>query len=306
MKRQANFSISSEAKLSSKDVPDLVSLLKDANDILIEEPNYQVLKSDKPIVFVGDTHGDIETTEKIMKKFLGTHLLVFLGDYVDRALVDLGSIKNVSYILDKKVNHNDIVILRGNHEFEYLFEYYGFGSELAQIDNSDKTLLKHFRDVFSNLPYVAVTENGLIALHGGIPDIDSADEIKKLPKGLLNYEANKVVLQIVWNDNICDSKARLGSEGFLDGNRDGDDRFLLYGEPYFSKKMDLLGKNVLVRGHDYREKGYSLDDRILTIFSSRSSQKYVDSGRLKGVYVAVLDSQEIVKTAKNLKIEQIK
>lgn len=295
--------IFSKREISREDVPKLVSLLKNANEILKEELNYQILRSDKPIVFVGDTHGDIETTEKVMKKFLKTHLLVFLGDYVDRAPIPSGSIKNMYCVLENKIKYpGNVVMLRGNHEFEEIFQYYGFTYELEQIDTPDKILSYHFKEVFSNLPYVATTENGLIGLHGGIPNISSADEIISISKGIHDYKDNTIVLQTVWNDNVCNSREDLGVEGFNGGNRSGDERFLLYGEPYFSKKMNILEKKILVRGHHPDAKGYSLDDRILTVFTS---QGYADDGNLKGVYVAVLDPQKNINTAKDLKIEEI-
>lgn len=291
-----------EKEILKKDIPTLVSLLQEANGILKEEPNYQLLKSDRPIVFIGDTHGDIKTTQKVVEKYLKTHVLVFLGDYVDRAPIHQGSIKNISYILSNKRNNPDrIVMLRGNHEFERIFRRYGFEKELYPID-TDGILLDNFKEVFSNLPYVAATENGILALHGGIPDINSLDELDSLPKGILDYENNKMILQIVWNDNIQDGKMKIGLEGFVGYNRGGDERFLTYGEPYFSNKMRMIGKKILLRSHDYREKGYSLNDKIVTIFTST---KYADKGRLKGAYVVLLNPQEKIKTAKELKIEQI-
>ena len=297
-----NFLLSLEEKILKEDVPNLVPLLQEANDLLKEEPNYQSLKSDRPIVVIGDTHGDVKTTKKVVEKYLKTHTLVFLGDYVDRAPEHQGSIKNVSYILHNKINNPEkIVMLRGNHEFEAVFQRYGFGLELYPLDD-DRTLLGNFKEVFSNLPYVATTENGVLALHGGIPDISSVDELVSLPKGIFDYEDDKAILQIVWNDNIQDAKMKLGPEGFVGGNRGGDERFLTYGEPYFSNKMRMLGKKILLRAHDYREKGYSLNDKILTIFTAT---QYADRGRLKGAYVAILDPQAEIKTAKDLKIEKI-
>lgn len=53
-------------------------------------------------VFVGDTHGDLDASKKVVDKYLrkGTKIC-FLGDYVDRGSK---SMENVSYLLSKKEN----------------------------------------------------------------------------------------------------------------------------------------------------------------------------------------------------------
>jgi len=64
--------------------------------------------------------------------------------------------------------------------------------------------------------------------------------------------------------------------------------------------MSLLGKKVLVRGHNQNLKGYSLNNKVLTVFSSR---RYTNYGNLKGAYVAILDPQKEINNALDLKIE---
>ena len=43
------------------------------------------------------------------------------------------------------------------------------------------------------MPYVASTDNGVIALHGGIPDVHSVDELNSIPKCVHYYQKNIVV-----------------------------------------------------------------------------------------------------------------
>src|SRR3989338_599417 len=280
----------------------LIQLLDNTSSIFANEPNYKTLGEDKPIVFIGDTHGDFETTKKIVKKFGETHLLVFLGDYVDRAPEGQCSLNNICYLLElKEKNHANIEMLRGNHEFPEIFYYYGFGNEIYEIyENED--LLNNFIELFSQMPYVVTTKNGLIGLHGGLPNISSIDELRNIPKGIKHYSHHKIVSQIVWNDNLKDGASQ--KDGIFFSERDFKlDEAFLYGEPYFSKQMEILGKNVLVRGHDYQAKGFNLNKKVLTIFTSRM---YADYGSLKGVYVAVMDDpKKEIKTAKDLRIEQI-
>ncbi|PJA83945.1 MAG: serine/threonine protein phosphatase, partial [Candidatus Nealsonbacteria bacterium CG_4_9_14_3_um_filter_37_29] len=43
------------------------------------------IKKAKKVIFVGDTHGDLEASQKIIKDYLKPeNKFVFLGDYVDR------------------------------------------------------------------------------------------------------------------------------------------------------------------------------------------------------------------------------
>ena len=69
-----------------------------------------------------------------------------------------------------------------------------------------------------------------------------------------------------------------------------------------SEQMNLLNKKVLVRGHNYNLKGYSLNNKVLTIFSSKI---YAEYGNLKGIYVAISDPQKEIKDALDLRIEYI-
>ncbi len=43
------------------------------------------IKKAKKVIFVGDTHGDLEASQKVIKDYLKPgNKIVFLGDYVDR------------------------------------------------------------------------------------------------------------------------------------------------------------------------------------------------------------------------------
>ena len=275
-------------------------LLKDATSLFSKESNYIEVPSDKQIVFAGDTHGDIDTTENIFKKYPHGFRFVFLGDYVDRAPLEYGSIKNINYLLRKKLKDpTDVFLLRGNHEFSDVYECYGFLDELKRASTDYAKLSELFSIMFGKMRYVASTQNGLIALHGGLPIINNLECLKEIPKDIVSSQKNKTVSQITWNDNTN----RI--DGFaVNVSRMFDNDFsILYGEDFFNKTMEKIGKNVLVRGHDYNAKGYSFHDRLLTIFTSSS---YSDRGFLKGRYVAVMDDpQKKITNCKELKIVMV-
>jgi serine/threonine-protein phosphatase 2B catalytic subunit len=289
----------SDAKL---DLENVKSLLSEVTHIFGSEPNYIMLKSDKPLVFAGDTHGDIDATRYVCERHKDKRL-VFLGDYIDRARKPNGSIENILYLFEKKLEKpDDIILLRGNHELRRICQHSGFFMELYNSFYSRADFIfEGFCAAFNQLPYVASTENGLLALHGGLPNIKCASELQNIPKGIDSDDDSKLVAQILWNDNTD-----LFSDSMPNWRRgyDGKDEFIVtYGKDYFAKKMRLLKKNVLVRGHDYEEKGYSFNNRLLTIFTSLS---YSLDGRMKGAYYAILDDmQKDIRSTKRLRVEFI-
>jgi hypothetical protein len=60
-------------------------LVREVAEIFDGETRLIELPSRGKVVFVGDTHGDLDATERVITRFLkGTNTLLFLGDYVDR------------------------------------------------------------------------------------------------------------------------------------------------------------------------------------------------------------------------------
>ncbi|MBT5022376.1 hypothetical protein HOK51_03345 [Candidatus Woesearchaeota archaeon] len=285
-----------------------LDFIKKASTIFETEPSLIELPLNKPIAFVGDTHGDFETTEKVYNMFSGSHLLVFLGDYIDRAPKENGSIKNISYLLQKKIeNPRDIILLRGNHDVASIPltwppEFY---VSLAKFEKDYVLPISSVYDMtFSSMPYVATTKNGIIGLHGAIPQIKSIDDLVNLPKGIVDSKDNKLIDDLLWSDLDHEEKYGMGEAGFIPNeqrSRTGS-KGIIINEKYFEEKMKLLEKNVLLRGHDALAKGYCFNNRVLTIFTS---EKYIDKGNMKGVFVALMkDPQKEIKTAKDLTIIQ--
>jgi len=284
-----------------KSLGNIKKMLIDVRQIFAEEPNYIIVPSDKPSVWVGDTHGDFLASNIIFDKYKRNYRKIVLGDYVDYATVSGESIENIIFLIKQKLKTpEDVVLLRGNHEFEDIFFKYGFSGEISRRFGSQKfDFYEWITEAFGQMPYVAATDNGLLGMHGGLPDIRRAAGIRKLPKGLRDYRKNKIVSQIVWNDNSSDVE-------YCEPNtirKFEDDFALVYGERFFDEKMRILKKNCLVRGHDTENKGYDFHDRVLTIITSI---QYSGQGSIKGGYVAVMrDPQKELKTCNNLEIVQI-
>ncbi len=75
---------------------EIKELLNEAEKSFVSEAKLIQLESGK-VIFVGDTHGDLEATEKIVHRYLKSdNKLVFLGDYVDRGPA---SLENINFLI---------------------------------------------------------------------------------------------------------------------------------------------------------------------------------------------------------------
>jgi len=203
-------------------------------------------------VFVGDTHGDIEATREVLDLFFKPgYTLVFLGDYVDRGEA---SRENISLLLEKKLEAPDrLYLLMGNHEGYAFEDFYP-----AEFWNS---LSEEEIDIWSSicgmLPYMAVSDNGLIALHGVPPTIIG-------PAGLTAIEdiapGSVAWRTLVWGDFTVRPQKIAFSP--IWGRP-------TYGRDYFEFVMSEFGKSVLIRAHQKDIPETVFDGRCLTIMTSR-------------------------------------
>ncbi len=122
---------------------------------------------DVPLLFVGDTHGDWEATQTILKRYWETPtVFVFLGDYVDRGPCQ---IENINLLLELKTRAPQrLVLLRGNHEIPSINRAYGFYNTLLdQLGD----ITNQYWTTFANLPLAAISRSQRIfAVHGGISE----------------------------------------------------------------------------------------------------------------------------------------
>lgn len=171
-----------------------------------------------------------------------------MGDYVDRGKK---SMENINYLLIAKILYpENLMLLQGNHEAIKILKFYP-----ADFWYS---LSGKFYDLYSNLlsklPLVVTTKNGIIALHGSLPNVSNLSEINRIERG------SEMWREITWGD-LCD----------IDENILGDDPMTgrpRFGRGYFNKIMRSLGMNILIRSHQPSAKTKMFDDRCITIFTS--------------------------------------
>ncbi len=253
-------------------------LLNEAEKRLASEARLIRLESGQAI-FVGDTHGDLEATQKTIRTYLAPDSkLVFLGDYVDRGPA---SLDNINLLLEQKIEHPDsIYLLMGNHEGHAVFTFH----PADFWEGLDAELRQRYSSVLSGLPLAVSTPNGIIALHGALPDVSSLEDIDRIEPGSTEWR------QITWGD----WQERRG--GFL--GIDPCSGRPQFGRGWFEEIMSRLGKHVLVRSHQPDAPPTMYGKRCLTIFTSSAYRHYVSERT-----IALVDLKKEVKSADDIEIE---
>lgn len=237
-----------------------ISDIKETN--VVVDKGIVYLPAEGKAIFVGDTHGELNTIKNIISEnnFIervskGEKLyLVLTGDYVDRGPQ---SIENIETLLDLKQKYpENVIMLKGNHETAGVNQRYGFRASIYDKygSKSQAEVWNKYNAVFNELPYVLVTGNGIVALHGGIPEgIKSFNDLTKL-------SANQKE-QVLWSDPNEEVR------GFVASSRGAGNEF---GQDAFNNFMDNIGGKVLIRSHQYFQEGFkkSFDGKLITIFSA--------------------------------------
>jgi predicted phosphodiesterase len=261
-------------------IQQILGLLGAVEDRFDQEGNLINLDSGV-VVFVGDTHGDLEATRIVVDKYLNSeNTLVFLGDYVDRGPA---SAENLALLLSLKLEYPDnLFLLMGNHEGRSAIQFY----PADFWDSLEPEMSARYAAVLSKLPLVVSASNGIIALHGALPYVEKLDDICDISVGDTKW------WHITWGDWMEQEGRRTGAYGF--GGRPQ------FGQTWFDENMARLGKKVLIRSHqpDIRRTIYG--GRCLTILTSSAYSAYVSERT-----IAIADLSKEINTVDDLTIEVV-
>ena len=251
-------------------------LIEKAGRVFEKEPRLIHLPSEGKVVFVGDTHGDLDASQQVIHQYLKIpYRIVFLGDYVDRGEY---SEENIQYLFSMKLKHPDqLFLLAGNHEGFMLKELYpaNFWDSLSQEKKEE------YGHLFSKLPLATVTQNGILALHGGLPDLKSLEELNQIELGDTHWD------RIVWGDFVENEIEILGD---LWGRPQ-------FGRPYFERIMERYQKQVLIRSHQPNSPLTMFKKRCITIFTSYFYRPIRT--------VAIVDLEKEIQTSEDVVLERI-
>ena len=267
-----------EGKLYLVTREEMKELLNKAERQFASEAKLITLESGT-LIFVGDTHGDLEATEKIIHRYLkAENKLVFLGDYVDRGPA---SLKNINFLLGQKIEHPDsLYLLMGNHEGHAAVSFH----PADFWEGLDTELRQRYSEVLSKLPLAMSTSNGIIALHGALPDVSGLEDIRRIKLGSTKWH------QITWGDWQEREGRFLGTDPYT-----GRPQF---GRGWFEEIMSRLGKRVLIRSHQPDAPPTMYSKRCLTIFTSSAYRHHISERT-----IALVDLKKVVKSADDIEIE---
>ncbi|MHA1746962.1 MAG: metallophosphoesterase [Promethearchaeota archaeon] len=241
-------------------------------------------------LLVGDTHGSIEDSLKLIQYFIreiqeassGGHdvKIVFIGDFVDRGLHDL---HNLLLIMTFNLKFpENVLMLRGNHEEISICAHYGFGKHV--MDAFSPMLFANFNYVFKDLPLIATyhcDQGSFMCLHGGIPiliDETTGDHIvPELSKHQFNNRQiwldnmDPVTQQILWNDPITNYDSHSMRNYYKSRRGVG----YLFGEEIFNEFCLKNQVQLVFRGHEVFREGFreNFDRRFITVFSASNYVK---------------------------------
>ncbi len=245
-------------------------------EILERDQRLVRLRAKGKAVFVGDTHGDLDATETVFSQYFKPgYTLVFLGDYVDRGP---DSKENIEFLLKKKSEAPDqVFLLMGNHEgyCSVPFRPADFWESLAPDEYNV------FSDIFQVLPFAVVTENGILAVHGVPPAVDTLEEVNTIQLCSEQWH------QVTWGDFVEMPGERVNDPKDRPG----------FGEGYFIRAMKQLGKNVLIRSHQPKIKPVIFDKRCITLMTSYAYTftRHIAIADLEKPFIHSADDLEILE-----------
>ncbi|KAI3388791.1 hypothetical protein SNEBB_005231 [Seison nebaliae] len=228
-----------------------------AKEILSKEPNVQLVRC--PVTVCGDVHGQFYDLMELFR--MGgdapqTNYL-FMGDYVDRGYY---SVETVSLLVCLKVRYPQrITILRGNHESRQITQVYGFYDECVR-KYSNTNVWKYFTDLFDYFPLVAIIEDTIFCLHGGLsPSINTIDTIKDLER-IKEVPHEGAMCDLLWSDP--DDRCGWGSSQRGAG--------YTFGEDVSAAFNYQNGLTTIARAHQLVMDGYAWThkENVVTVFSA--------------------------------------
>ncbi|KAK8890631.1 hypothetical protein M9Y10_035412 [Tritrichomonas musculus] len=237
-------------------------LFDDARKIFEDEPVLLELRS--PCIVVGDLHGQILDLYRILAFFgmpSSRRKYVFLGDFVDRGEF---SVEVIIIVLTLKVIWPDNVsIIRGNHEFQFLCSQCGFMTQMIDFF-CDNMLFNKCVTAFNYMPLAARIDRKILCVHGGIgPSLKSLNQICSLRRPIQDFDGD-LVDSLVWSD----PSDEITEGSFMPSTR---------GTGYIFNEAavdDFISNNpeiqMIVRGHECVTGGieFRFNKKICTVFSA--------------------------------------
>jgi serine/threonine-protein phosphatase PP1 catalytic subunit len=227
--------------------------------ILLQQP--MLLELEAPLKICGDVHGQYPDLLRLLEYggFPPESNYLFLGDYVDRGKQ---SIETIALLLCYKIQYpQNFFILRGNHESAGINRIYGFYDECKR--RYSIKLWKVFSDVFNCLPVVAMIDEKILCMHGGLsPQLHSLHQITNIPRPC-DVPDTGLLCDLLWSDPASSNDFC----GWGDNDRGVS---YVFGADVVTQFLQDHDLELIIRAHQVVEDGYEFfaGRQLVTIFSA--------------------------------------
>ncbi|GMS90170.1 hypothetical protein PENTCL1PPCAC_12345, partial [Pristionchus entomophagus] len=195
-------------KLIDFDPDDLYEVFDEVITYLKSEP---MLIEDVPFPcsIMGDLHGQLYDLDRVFrynakdgKPGWIDHRYVFMGDYVDRGRQSFEVV--VALFCLKMLFPDNIILLRGNHEFIDVNSRYGFLEDFYnRYEDEDVAHDLYYKanEAFAYLSIAAIVGDAYFCAHGGIsPSFFARRHYNSIHKPILKSTDDVIVNDAVWSD----------------------------------------------------------------------------------------------------------
>lgn len=265
-----------------------------ARSIFMAQPI--MLELECPIKVCGDVHGQYYDLLRLFEYggFPPEANYLFLGDYIDRGKQ---SLETICLLLAYKIKYpENFFLTRGNHECASINRIYGFYDECKR--RYSIKLWKIFTDCFNCLPIVALIDDKILCMHGGLsPDLTALDQIKKIVRPT-DIPEQGLLCDLLWSDPDKDAN------GWGPNDRGVSVTFSSTTVENFLKKHDL---DLICRAHQVVEEGFEFfaNRQLVTIFSAPNyCGEFDNSGAMMTIDENLMCSFQILKPANKLNATQ--
>ncbi|OMJ68183.1 hypothetical protein SteCoe_34434 [Stentor coeruleus] len=262
-----------------------------SREIFMQQPI--LLELEAPLKICGDIHGQYFDLLRLFDYggYPPDANYLFLGDYVDRGKQ---SLETVCLLLAYKIKYpENFFLLRGNHECASINRIYGFYDECKR--RYSIKLWKTFTDCFNCLPIVAIIDDKILCMHGGLsPELSNMEQIRRVLRPV-DVPDSGLLCDLLWSD------PEKSVQGWGDNERGVSFTFGNEVVTNFLRKHDM---DLICRAHQVVEDGYEFfaKRQLVTVFSAPNyCGEFDNAGALMSVDESLMCSFQILRPVESKK-----
>jgi len=271
-------------ELFSQEYVDTLALFaRSASKICAVQPS--LVEARAPCKIFGDIHGQFRDLLLIFRAFgspdeRDAPMFVFNGDFVDRGehqLEVIGLLLAFKVLLPEKV-----WLVRGNHEFRFMNERYGFLDECNQrLGSFGPKLFELFHLAFDVMPVACLISDRILCVHGGIGEGNfKVDDIRGIRRPLNDDNTDAWVHNLLWSDPIEDDTDKSDVFGVHASPRGG--AVSTFGWNVTKSFCARNGLGLIIRSHQSKRDSLGIDimhdNLLMRVFTARDYEGHGNDG----------------------------